>query len=386
MAVLLEKLYSDIGPKYHLKLIAGEEGIFNLVDWVNIVENNNLISFQKQNELVISTGVANHDEEGIVFFCKQLYSIGISGLIINIGPYIKSISPKIISYCNEVGFPLFVLPWEVRLVDIMHDMGRFILKREQIENNLSEAIQSAIFSPQDQDIYKKILSKNGLGADTKYCLISLAMQVMAPEKAEYYGNLVANKLIRNLNRINSSFIFFTRDRRINIVTANYGGEETDSVKNSIQDLQTDYAEQVQFHAVISPRDLPVELLSNYYKRLNVMLRVACKKDLKIVEYDKEVVYKLLLAVESAEEIRGFYSGTYGKLVEYDKTNHTDYCDLLKQYFERNGSVQQVAEINFVHRNTINYHLRKIEKICGVNLENWDDRLKIHLSMFISELL
>jgi Purine catabolism regulatory protein-like family. len=386
MAVLLGKLYSEIGPKYQLKLIAGKEGIFNLVDWVQIVENSNLIPFQRQNELVISTGVANHDEEGLISFCKQLYDRNISGLIINIGPYIKNISPRIIQYCNKVGFPLFVLPWEVRLVDIMHDMGRSILKREQIEDNLSEAVQNAIFSPKEQDVYKKILAGNGFGEETRYCLIALALQAGMKEKIEYYINLVTGKLIEDLNRVNASFILFTRDKHIYMVSANYSEGEIDLIKQSLQKLQKTYSKQFQLNAVFSPRNLPVESLSDYYKRLNAMLKLAVGKNREMTEYDEEVIYKLILAVGSQNEIKDFHKNTYGRLAEYDKANHTNCCELLKQYFKMNGSIQKLADLNFVHRNTINYQLRKIEKICNINLENWEDRLKIHLSIFMDDLL
>jgi PucR family transcriptional regulator, proline-responsive transcriptional activator len=386
MAVLLEKLYSEIGQKYQLRLIAGKDGIFNMVDWVQIVENSNLISFQRENELVISTGVANHDEEELLSFCKQLDNRDISGLIINIGPYIRAVPQKIITYCDQASFPLFVLPWEIRLVDIMHDMGRFILKREQMEDNLSEAIQNAIFSPAEQDVYTKILAKNGFRQETRYSMTALALQSGLKEQLEYYINLITSELTWALNRINPSYIHFKRDRHIYIVAANYSAGEIDLVRQNLGKIKMKYSKQILLNAVVSSSGLAVGSLSDYYGRINTMLDLVISKGLGIVEYEKEVIYKLLLSVQSRGELVDFCQDTYGRLVEYDKANHTDCCSLLKQYFALNGSIQKLANANFVHRNTINYQLRKIEKICNANLENWEDRLKIHLSVFLDDLL
>lgn len=386
MAVLLRELYYKIGPKYRLRLIAGKKELFNLVDWVQIVENSNLISFQRENELVIATGVSTHEEEELLSFCRQLHDKDISGLILNIGPYIRSVSPRIISYCDEAGFPLFALPWEVRLVDIMHDMGRFILKREQIEDNLSEAIQNAIFSPEEKEVYTKILEKNGFRKETGYSLAALALTGGRQDQMAYYTDLVTGELAKEIDRVNTSFVSFARNRRVYLVAADYTEAELDSVGQSLASLRKKYSKQVRLNAVVSPRNLPVESLSDYYGRLNVMLDLAAGKDRGIVEYGKEAVYSLLLAVKSKDELTAFYRDTYGRLAEYDKANHTECCALLKQYFKLDGSIQKLAGLNFVHRNTVSYQLKKIEKICRVDLENWEDRLKIHLGILIGDLL
>ena len=51
----------------------------------------------------------------------------------------------------------------------------------------------------------------------------------------------------------------------------------------------------------------------------------------------------------------------------------------------NSSVQEVAKQTFVHRNTINYIIKKIKEILNCEL-NYDDKLNIMLAFYIKKLL
>ena len=56
MAATLEKIYEVALHHYHMKLVAGREGLSNLVDWVHVVEEMDYVHFLKGRELIITTG------------------------------------------------------------------------------------------------------------------------------------------------------------------------------------------------------------------------------------------------------------------------------------------------------------------------------------------
>jgi DNA-binding PucR family transcriptional regulator len=58
---------------------------------------------------------------------------------------------------------------------------------------------------------------------------------------------------------------------------------------------------------------------------------------------------------------------------------------LKVYLECSGSVQLVAENLGVHRNTINYKMKIIRDILGVEL-NDEEKMKIFLAFRVREVL
>ena len=52
MAATLEKIYEVALHHYHMKLVAGREGLSNLVDWVHVVEEMDYVHFLKGRELI----------------------------------------------------------------------------------------------------------------------------------------------------------------------------------------------------------------------------------------------------------------------------------------------------------------------------------------------
>lgn len=145
MAIILEEIYEVALHRYNMKLVAGGRGLRNLVDWVHTVEEMDYVSFLKGRELIVTTGIKEKDEEMLECFVKSLYEAGASGLVINVGKYITRVPHSVITYSEEVGFPIFVLPWEVHLVDFNRDLCNLIYKTMQEQDSLETALQKAIF-------------------------------------------------------------------------------------------------------------------------------------------------------------------------------------------------------------------------------------------------
>lgn len=90
MAATLEKIYEVALHHYHMKLVAGREGLSNLVDWVHVVEEMDYVHFLKGRELIVTTGIKEPDDAQLLEFtrrCMQrepvvwcLMSDGISGV------------------------------------------------------------------------------------------------------------------------------------------------------------------------------------------------------------------------------------------------------------------------------------------------------------------
>ena len=97
------------------------------------------------------------------------------------------------------------------------------------------------------------------------------------------------------------------------------------------------------------------------------------------------MYKRQVHIKDTSVLHEIYDETLGTLEEFDSANGTDYMETLKRYLENDSSVQEVARITFVHRNTVNYKLRRIKEILGCEL-NYEDKLRLMLSFFIKEFL
>lgn len=114
--------------------------------------------------------------------------------------------------------------------------------------------------------------------------------------------------------------------------------------------------------------------------------MARKKDKEVIFYDKLDIHKLLLNTKDKDVLKEYYDTTLGKLEKYDIENNTDLMTFLYMYLKNNGSQSLVAEKQYIHRNTVNNQLKKIEKITGFNPLNLEEKLKFYLAFFIKDVM
>ena len=71
MAATLEKIYEVALHHYHMKLVAGREGLSNLVDWVHVVEEMDYVHFLKGRELIVTTGIKEPDDAQLLAAIRE---------------------------------------------------------------------------------------------------------------------------------------------------------------------------------------------------------------------------------------------------------------------------------------------------------------------------
>ena len=64
---------------------------------------------------------------------------------------------------------------------------------------------------------------------------------------------------------------------------------------------------------------------------------------------------------------------------------TDYLGTLRLYLENDSSIAEVARITYVHRNTVNYKIKKIKEILGCELTQ-KDKLELMLAFMAEKLI
>ncbi|MBQ5484190.1 MAG: helix-turn-helix domain-containing protein, partial [Lachnospiraceae bacterium] len=61
-------------------------------------------------------------------------------------------------------------------------------------------------------------------------------------------------------------------------------------------------------------------------------------------------------------------------------------EVLSCYLKNDGSVKATSEQLFIHRNTVNYRLSKIEEITDMDLSSTSDRLQLTVGLMILNIL
>lgn len=75
-----------------------------------------------------------------------------------------------------------------------------------------------------------------------------------------------------------------------------------------------------------------------------------------------------------------------KLVDYDQEHGTSYVRTLHRYIKLSRRAQPTSDALFIHRNTLDYRLRKIQEITGINWEDGGLVARLYLSLAIVEYL
>lgn len=106
----------------------------------------------------------------------------------------------------------------------------------------------------------------------------------------------------------------------------------------------------------------------------------------IYNFSELGIYRLLSPDNINSEIVEFYRDYLGNLAEYDRKNKTELIRTLHVFLHSGCSWNLTAARLFLHPNTVRYRIGLIEKLCGVDLKQEEDRFNISLALRINLIL
>jgi purine catabolism regulator len=146
----------------------------------------------------------------------------------------------------------------------------------------------------------------------------------------------------------------------------------------------EYPEHVLYGGVGRPAS---ELTSwkDSYRQASQALSMAERLNEHVPLYFGDLsVYRLLLQLEGDPELEAFCHETLGPLLSYEGGG--DLIETLEAFFDRLGNLSQTAEKLFIHRNSLLYRMERIAQLTGLDLNNPDTRLAVHLALKASKML
>lgn len=390
MAISLEKIYYTAMRKYNLKLVAGTPGIWNMVSWIHIVEDVGVVGFLKGQELVVITGISGLNEEQLLDYTMKLYRQEASGLIINLGPYIHEIPQQVIDFAEENNFPVFSLPWEVHLVDFNREFCNLIIHSEQENQNLCSAFRNAIFTPKAEETYLPFLKKEGISLEENYCMIKCLPCILHKETEEFDITKTFYDLRlyfeRIVNKTQKQYVIFRSDNYITMILPTTDKHEVDEILQECLRFGKWRNGTGKLYFAISKYDLKITDLAENFETLSYMCKLSEKEERNIWHWEDLGEWRILFSVQNVKVLEEYMNANIGELQKYDKENGTEYCKILDTYLRLNGNMPEVAAECFIHRNTVAYHLKKIENILNCDIYSTKDRVRLYLALRIKEIL
>lgn len=103
-------------------------------------------------------------------------------------------------------------------------------------------------------------------------------------------------------------------------------------------------------------------------------------------YERGGLAELIVGSSMTEHFRSFANGLLAPLAAQDARSHGRLMETLAAFVAANGNALHAAERLYIHRNTLKYRLRQIEKALGGSLDDPDLRLKLQLALYVRRLL
>lgn len=389
LSITLRQVFDQV-RHLEVRLVAGEAGLDREVFWTHMVDSAAISSFQQGRELVLTTGLGLNEDFTLLELVQKVFGNGASGIIINVGHYIEEIDPEVKRYADEHAFPVFEVPWKIRMAEIERIVCFDIMQEKQDRMEMDNALSCACFSPEHEELYLPLLKSRGYAPEGHY----LAAVLRIYDRARLVSG---GRLDHFSTQVNSVFRLF--DCRILCTTQ---GTQMLLVLDAAEE-KTAYDLLSRFFTNFCNKLAPSEtaLLSigsliHGLRELSQSHRTACRMaDIsafgslpgeracgrhRLLYFKKAGYYRLLLGVEDETILQSYVADTVMPLVDYDALNQTDLCGILQCYLDHDGSLQKTADELYMHRNTVHYKISKIADILAMDLTNLENRMQVSLGL------
>ncbi len=371
-----------------LTLVAGHSGTYRRVTGINVVESNDLIMFCRPNELVVTTGIhLNADVNSLEQLVKQAYAKKVAGFIINTGPFIPDIPEAVISFANQNDFPIFQMPWNYRIADLLKTTFQFIANHHQELSIEEKVLFNLLFHyKQNANAMKDQLAQLGFPQGRELAIITCTT-VGTQASIDRYEVLVQfafqNHYQRFLKLKHKNYLIFLIDKtQINtpnipfskIVEEIY---EKITLKNGCLDM---IIGKGNYHKELE------NVRKSYDESLTVIHLAQLHNNRFLYKYKEIGAYKIIMAVQNQSLMKSFSHDILGQLYHYDDVHNTDYVPFLRIFLEENGSTSRISERQFIHRNTVLYKIKKIEWLLDMDLSNPFTKTNLYIAFLIEDVL
>lgn len=370
-------------------LVAGNNGIYNMVTWIHMVENVELSTFLEGGEIAVTTGIGMGEDIKLIEIVEGAYEHNASAMIINVGPYIQEIPLEVIEFANKHDFPIFQVPWEIYMAEIMRTIAHEISVSETKSIELETAMQNAIFMPSQPELYREQLTNRMF--DVSWCYRIAIIKVYQKNQVQEFVTKGMNhnkNLLRAILRHNyKNTVIIIRNDEIIVAMAHYDRNDIEQiVEYTKRQLLGGLSDDQYVRTTVGGEYEGIEDIYKSYNQSKKMFGIFSESQKQEISfYDDIGVHKLLLAIEDNEVIKQYITDIIEPIHVQDEVNQTDLLMTLKCYLRHSGSVKEAAAELFVHRNTINYKVKKIEELLKINLSDLEIQTKLSIGILLYDM-
>ena len=341
-----------------VSVAAGSAGLGREISSVNVMEVPDISRFLKPDMLLITTMYPIRDNEEIQRkLIPLLVEKGVAALALAPLHEHAGIPEFMIKQADDAGFSLLKLPYDIPFDNIMNSIFHKIIEKRYRSGLIENILQRKIDS-----LTRVIAAGKSYGWNLEGSFIPVVVHGDIP------ASLPPDVIVIDLNS-NILLLFPLVDL-----------SEAKSCRAEIKSLLEAYhAKPVGIGRAI---ETIMELPKGYAQAeqaININLQT--KGEQSVSSYDDLGVYRVLSSSTDVIEKQLFINEFLGPILKESELIIT-----LRVYFDNHGNQRNTAKAMRVHYNTISYRMARIEHLTGLNLDNSDDSLCLHIALKLLDII
>ncbi|CEQ14576.1 PucR family transcriptional regulator [Paraclostridium sordellii] len=378
------------------KLLAGEKGLNREISWPYVRTTESISQWLYGEELifVIYTDI-RQDDNSFLSLIEECIDKKLSGIVVLIDDKdIESIPKNVIDKANEHDFPIIVMPWNIKLIDITQEILFKLEQKQEEKKNAKRFLESIIFSQDhlQEDIHALAEFYNIKLRPFHYVCI---FKIQTPSNVSYDLEQINKHIIHSLEEVinidnqtlipmeyanNLMFLIFSNDYS----EGEKSVEAVEAVFNLINSKYLEVENSLSFSRI---RESNSDIKISYKEAFKALSMIDIyNRDLKIIKYKELGIIRWLVELSDIKEIQRYCYENLGPILEYDKKHGMDLMGTLKCYFQNNRHLLKTSQELFIHRNTLLYRLSTIKELLKIDLDDAMIDLELFNSILIYEFI
>lgn len=398
MAVRFWEIYEATREKYQLRILAGKNGMDNVIGWVHMLEDETIVNRFSGEELAVTTGIKASRKNWLLNLVMQMKKTDCAGIIVNTGMYVTEIPEDVVTWCEENDFPLLEMPWEITITELIQDYCMRIILKQKEEQQEGIMFQRLLWG---KDVPEKFLEEMGSRYDLEgtFRVFCIYPHYSAEEKILFRQAMLKLENVfgvrQNSNKISYPYFMVEIHGSYVLAVNNYPDELVEDLIGQIRQLFSYFFEHNKISLGIGPACQGIHQIKKALGRARIAVKMAKSMKKPVVSFDQMGIYGILFSTEDPDILKEYANRMLGPLEEYDRKHFPrssgqqisspGYTDMLRSYIENNRSLIGMARSTFTHRNTVNYRMQKIKKILGSELATAEELLPYQIAFYIRDM-
>ena len=387
---------------HNVKLKAGRKGLDRAVSWVYAKHTKTITEWVHGREFILVSGYEyGIDEAELLKLIEEAAQNNLSGILVEGGINFKEMPASVIKKADEKELPLFFVRGVISFLDVTHDVLALIMENRYLKiqnvSLLDKLLNAASLSQKEVD---NLFCGTGISPDSYFMLAVFNINTLdtlskrqTTDRADVLIGVarILEKHISSLfEQMGKSTIY-----KVNLDSVDYllyadTEEELMEVADALSQINAnvnaehhDYDIYLSFSSILSERRNVLNGLNEAYFTGNLLNKKIFAETSK--HFSDIGSYQILFYTEDKAKLLVFRDRYLKKLYEADLEGTSQLMETLHTFLLQGGNMMQTSKTLFIHRNTLQYRLERIETITGRNINGYQARRDFVNAFLIHDL-